>query len=509
VRRVTRAWLVGLLLAIGSAAPAAANYTYAGDVVGAGRDDVPVGVTVDQHSGRFYVLDARHDRIQVYAPPNTLIGSWGSFGFGLCQFQQYGGIAVDPASGDIVFADAFNDRVERCSADGSSFVGQFKTQLTPGGVAVLPSSASGGWRLVVAAADFDPKVEVIQANGHWVRWGTEGTGPGELVSPPNAVAANARTRGIYVDSFDDSLSGSSRIEEFTEGGHFVRQWRFTDLHNEHTEVRGMAIDPDGDVLAVGQDACVQKFTNTGKFVTEFACDKPGAVALAADRYGNVYLADPSTGTVAFYSAVTPSASITGGPSGGAHWSDPTPSFAFKASEPGSTFACRPDSHAWGACPSPHATGHLADGKHTLSVRATDPDGLTGAVFKTGFTIDTRAPKLTISGAAVRLSSAGAAKIGVTCPSSEATGPCSGQLFLHTADPRSVGGHRLESLLGLASFTIAAGHTKQVKVTLVSGDRAVLAGLGSVTASAVVNVRDALDNRADGLTRTFTLKAPAA
>jgi hypothetical protein len=68
-------------------------------------------------------------------------------------------------------------------------------------------------------------------------------------------------------------------------------------------------------------------------------------------------------------AAPPETTITSGPSGVTY--DPTPSFAFSSSEPGSTFECKLDDGPYEACASPHTTAMLANGPHTFSVQATD------------------------------------------------------------------------------------------------------------------------------------------
>jgi hypothetical protein len=54
--------------------------------------------------------------------------------------------------------------------------------------------------------------------------------------------------------------------------------------------------------------------------------------------------------------------------------DPTPTFTFHSTEPGSTFQCRVDAHVFAACNSPRTVAHLADGSHTFRVRAKDSAG---------------------------------------------------------------------------------------------------------------------------------------
>ena len=64
------------------------------------------------------------------------------------------------------------------------------------------------------------------------------------------------------------------------------------------------------------------------------------------------------------------------------------SFAFHASQTGSTFACRLDGGSFSGCASPATYTGLANGSHTFDVRATDPAGNTdGSPASRTWTVD--------------------------------------------------------------------------------------------------------------------------
>jgi hemolysin type calcium-binding protein len=89
----------------------------------------------------------------------------------------------------------------------------------------------------------------------------------------------------------------------------------------------------------------------------------------------------------------PETTIDSGPSGPTN--DPSPSFFFSSSEPGSSFECRLDltqGADWQACDSPTSYSSLVDGLHTFEVRATDADQNTDqSPASSDFTVDTAAP----------------------------------------------------------------------------------------------------------------------
>ncbi len=86
----------------------------------------------------------------------------------------------------------------------------------------------------------------------------------------------------------------------------------------------------------------------------------------------------------------PTATITGGPADGKVIRNPTPTFKFTSSEPGSTFLCSTGG-ALKSCSSPRKLAHLADGAHVFYVRAIDAAGNTSPVAGRHFTVDTHPP----------------------------------------------------------------------------------------------------------------------
>ena len=501
-------WAVFAVAAVSVAAvlsaPASANYHQVGDVIPAALGIEPGALAVDQRhdDGPLAVIDVAGQRIF----EGTTLGQYvASFPISGCSLRPGGNpydIAISPASGNVYFSDSYYGRVFGCAPTGGS-VRQYSAHVTPGDIGIIPQSADGKWLLVVAAADYDSTIETIDASGNWHNWGESGDGPGQFDHVPDGMTVDPSRRLVYVSVDNDAYDNEkARIEKFTPSGSYLGEWSVTNTAGTGTPAFGLTVDPAGDVLAfVGR--CIVKYGPGGRLLARFACDYPYGGAMATDRLGDVLVADQYA--VHAYQAVYPRTTITSGPTGGEHWADPTPQFDFAGSQSGATFACRVDADAWASCPTPFISSHIADGTHMISVRATDADGLTGPVTKTSFVIDTKPPKLKISSGIVTLTARAVAKLRLTCPASEVSGPCAGNLFLQNVDHHATS-HGLEYLLGLATFSIPSGHTKAVKIRLIAHDQAIVAKLGSIHAQATVNVEDAVGNRTNGIVRAFTLNA---
>jgi arylsulfatase A-like enzyme len=114
---------------------------------------------------------------------------------------------------------------------------------------------------------------------------------------------------------------------------------------------------------------------------------------ATDPVGNV---DQTPASSSFtVDTASPETTIDSGPAGPTN--NPTPTFAFSSSEPGSSFECRVDSGSYASCASPMTTPKLADGSHTFYVRASDPAGNADQTpGSRDFTVDTAPPDTTIT-----------------------------------------------------------------------------------------------------------------
>ncbi len=158
-----------------------------------------------------------------------------------------------------------------------------------------------------------------------------------------------------------------------------------------------------------------------------------------------------------------------------------------------------------SCQSPNALGTVADGLHSFEVRAVDRFGNTDqSPAAHAFLVDTQGPAMAIDGGTVKVRK-GVAKVDVTCPGAELSGPCTGELKLKTAEKVKVGKDKRKVTLGSADFSAPAGGTDAATIKLSKSNRELVEDLGKVRVTATADAEDALGNeqRAKG---ELTLKA---
>jgi hypothetical protein len=127
---------------------------------------------------------------------------------------------------------------------------------------------------------------------------------------------------------------------------------------------------------------------------------------ATDTAGN---AGPETTYTWTIDTVAPTVVITQKPSNPNSTTSAT--FAFTASQNGSSFSCRLDEGGFQPCSSPKSYSNLSDGPHIFSVKATDSAGNTGLDVPYGWTIETRTPTASVTAAPAGLSNSRSATFG--------------------------------------------------------------------------------------------------
>jgi large repetitive protein len=141
-----------------------------------------------------------------------------------------------------------------------------------------------------------------------------------------------------------------------------------------------------------------QFANCGSpFTTSSLGDGPHTFAVKAVDAALNEDASPATLSLTVDTA-TPDTTIVSGPSGPT--SDATPTFGFESTESASTFQCSIDGAAFAGCTSPLTTPALADGPHTIAVRAIDSAlNQDSSPATRSFSVDATAPETTASGKA--------------------------------------------------------------------------------------------------------------
>ena len=360
-----------------------------------GQFSAPTGIAVDPSSGNVYVADTGNNRIQEFTSGGTYLTQWGGAGTGDGNFAAPSGVAVD-STGDVYVADSGNSRIQKFTSAGSFITkwgslgtgdGQFGATTT-----TTLDLAIGSSDNVIVVDPTNNRVQKFRPIGTFItKWGTAGSGNGQFTLP-SGVAISSADEVYVVDS------GNSRVERFHE----------TDTSAPDTTIdSGPSGTTNGNVsfafsssespllgFECKLDSAEWEACGVSKSYSNLSEGSHTVQVRAVDTAGNP---DPSpvsrTWTV---DRTPPNTTINSGPSGTT--ANASPSFTFSSSEPNSTFECRLDSNQesdFQPCSSPKSYSSLADGDHTLDVRATDAVGNTDQTpASRTFTVDATPPTAT-------------------------------------------------------------------------------------------------------------------
>jgi len=311
------------------------------------------GVAVDA-SGNIWVTSYETDQIEKFSPGGVLLGTYGSKGTALGQFEGPWGLAISPVSGDIYVSDLGNNRVVAMSPTGAFLrtfgrnvgegaeaescaknchAGESGSQLgamtDPAGIAVGPAST------VFVVDSGNNRIEEFSEAGHVKgTYGSAGSGADQLNSPRYIAL-----QGEYAFVAD---AGNERVDEFTPGGAFVRAFGWGVSNGEakleactssckagiagsgtgqFNEPIGIGIAPSSGNVYVGdfKNSRIEEFSETGTYLNTFGSSGKGLgqleepKGLAVNGSGAVYVADYALGRVSDWSRPTWYAAELGGP----------------------------------------------------------------------------------------------------------------------------------------------------------------------------------------------------
>jgi DNA-binding beta-propeller fold protein YncE len=201
----------------------------------------PKGIAVDA-AGKIYVPDAGNNRIQRFDADGTPLGPIGTVGTGPGEFDFPCDVEIDNV-GALYVADSYNGRIQKLTAQGLSLlsIGTADELDEPSGVTVDEAG-----NIFVAdtnhhrAVKYDPTGRLILA------FGKEGTAGGEFSYPSDVrVTPNGM---IYVADQENS-----RVQKFDAAGKFLSSFAAEPSDSTSGLGGGIAIDPDGYLLACRAD----------------------------------------------------------------------------------------------------------------------------------------------------------------------------------------------------------------------------------------------------------------
>jgi DNA-binding beta-propeller fold protein YncE len=302
-RTITSVVLVAAALQVaGSPADAAVTASAIRQVGTSGHAGLYGWGAATLNDGSVLIGDYWNFRIVHYSKAGVNLGTvvdTNTKGIGPTQHQSPYGIAVDPVTNDVYFADVDGGKtVDKYSATGQYLL-SFGANGTGRGKFMYPSQiAVGADRRVYVSDQWDHNIVVHDPNGNELfQFGTNGTGNGQF-RQPRGLDFDSQNRLFVVDNYN------LRVEVFDAEGRYLSKFGSRGTNpgqfNPGADLRGLAVDQDNGFVYVVDAASgyVSKFDTSGNYLLRFGGFGPGngkfpggGRDVTVDGDGNIWVGD--------------------------------------------------------------------------------------------------------------------------------------------------------------------------------------------------------------------------
>lgn len=199
--------------------------------------------------GDVYVADSGNNRVQKFDPEGNFVNAWGKFGFawrgeGAGKFDVPWGVTTD-SQGYLYVSDTSNARIQKFQSDGTPLIKWGRDGAYDGAFFYPRGLTVDFIGNIYVADEGNHRIQKFDARGNFLtKWGKEGNGPGQFKSPWG-VACDALGNVYVVDS------GNHRIQKFDSNGTFLCSWGNRGLTEGQVNFpSGLAVDKEGAVYIV-------------------------------------------------------------------------------------------------------------------------------------------------------------------------------------------------------------------------------------------------------------------